>query len=207
MPLVVQIRRFPGLRAVVGFAVIAAVAIAAQELGGTRRSGAAVMPIAAPAIAAAEALPPVAAVAAVAAPAEEPRCTLPPAPPAPPLPAGSITRIDATHYVIDRAAIDAVLSSGPLLRGARIIPVMGDGAPMGIRLYAVRPSSVYAAMGLRNGDTILTVDGLSIIHVDAALEVYQSVRVRAHHDVTLRRHGRDLTLHYAITDARTGCGT
>jgi len=45
---------------------------------------------------------------------------------------------------------------------ARFVPALRDGKPYGIKVYAIKPGSRYAIAGLRNGDTLITVDGQSV---------------------------------------------
>ena len=46
----------------------------------------------------------------------------------------------------------------------------------GFKLYAIRPSSVYAKIGLTNGDTLSAINGLELTTADKALEVYTKLR-------------------------------
>src|SRR5262249_26192539 len=80
----------------------------------------------------------------------------PPPPPAPdPIPVAGIDRVDDTDYTIDHGLIDKVLADPiSVSAGARVVPSMKNGTPWGFKLYAIRPGSVYAALGLQNGDTI-----------------------------------------------------
>jgi type II secretory pathway component PulC len=75
----------------------------------------------------------------------------------------SITRIDDTHVDVKRAELAKALASyeQALQRGTRAVPAMQNGKPTGIKLYAIRPSSLFARVGLTNGDTLeaITVDG------------------------------------------------
>ena len=60
-------------------------------------------------------------------------------------------------WEIDRAVVDKVLANPTAVgRGARIVPSIKNGKPNGFKLYAIRPSSVYAKIGLMNGDTLHT---------------------------------------------------
>jgi general secretion pathway protein C len=63
-----------------------------------------------------------------------------------------------------------------IARGARVVPAMKDGKPLGFKIYAIRPDSLYAKLGLTNGDTIVSLAGQSIDSMDKALEVYAKLR-------------------------------
>lgn len=133
-----------------------------------------------------------------------PPCALPPSAPSPD--AGwpeltSITWTDADHARIPQRVIDRALAEPALVaRGARILPSLTDGRPTGFKLYAVRPSSLYAALGLHNGDTVVAVNGLSLASPDTALDAYRRLRTADHLDLELRRRGEPLTLHYQLVE-------
>ncbi len=158
----------------------------------------------------------VADVPAVASPASSAaRCAgLPPAaapvpPAAPPLVAGwvgwpalaGITRVDATHFTLARDLIDRALA-GPaqLIGAARIMPSIADGQPVGFKLYAMRPGSPLAALGLANGDTLRAINGIALTSPDRALEAYTRLRAADRLTLELTRRGQPLTLTYQIVD-------
>ncbi|MCW5806950.1 MAG: hypothetical protein KIT31_31615 [Deltaproteobacteria bacterium] len=138
------------------------------------------------------------------------------APPAPTVPApdplaqadedhalidAAVQRIDDTHANVSRGKIAPVLArDATLARGARVVPAVKDGQPDGIKLYAVRPSSIYAKLGLTNGDTLqgVTVDGgahLPLDTVEHALAAYDKVKAAKKVVVLdLVRRGTPLTL-------------
>jgi len=79
-------------------------------------------------------------------------------------------------------------------RGARVVPSIKDGKPNGLKLYAVRPSSVFATLGIHNGDTIQSINGFSLASPDEAIEAYSKVKDATTWVITLIRRGRPLTL-------------
>lgn len=110
-----------------------------------------------------------------------------------------IKQIDESNYEIARNLVDKVLANPmSVARGARVVPSVKDGKPNGFKLYAIRPSSVFAKIGLRNGDTIHTVNGFDLTTPDKALEVYTKVREASNLTVTVTRRGQPVTLNYSI---------
>src|SRR3970282_1911749 len=87
-----------------------------------------------------------------------------------------IHKIDDTTFEVDRALIDKLLQN-PLAasKGARVTPSIKNGKPNGIKLYAIRPSSIYAKLGLTNGDTIIAVNGIVLDSMERGLEGYRRV--------------------------------
>ncbi len=111
----------------------------------------------------------------------------------------SIKKIDDGHYEIDKKLVDAVLAN-PMgaAKGARIVPAVKNGKPDGFKLYAIRPSSVYAMLGLSNGDTLQAINGFELTRADKALEVYTKLREATSLEVEITRRGKPMTLKYTI---------
>ena len=110
-----------------------------------------------------------------------------------------IKKVDDTHYTITRAVVDSVLANPmAVAKGARIVPAVKNGKPDGFKLYAIRPTSVYARLGLQNGDTLAKVNGFSLDSADKALEVYTKLREATSLSVELVRRGKPITLLYSI---------
>ncbi len=111
----------------------------------------------------------------------------------------SIKKIDDTHYEIDKKLVDQVLAN-PMgaAKGARVVPAVKNGKPDGFKLYAIRPSSVYAMLGLSNGDTLQAINGFELTSADKALEVYTKLREATSLQVQVQRRGKDMTLNYTI---------
>jgi type II secretory pathway component PulC len=110
-----------------------------------------------------------------------------------------IKKLDETHYQVKRTLLDAILNN-PMaaLKGARVIPAMKNGKQTGVKLYAVRPSSAYAKLGFRNGDTVISVNKLPLIGPDDALEAYTKLREAKKLEVELERAGKPVTLVFTI---------
>lgn len=110
-----------------------------------------------------------------------------------------IRKTSADSYEIDRNLVDKVLANPmSVARGARIVPSVKDGQANGFKLYAIRPSSVYAKLGMRNGDTISSINGFDLSSPDKALEVYTKVRSASNLSVSIIRRGQPMTLTYNI---------
>ncbi len=101
--------------------------------------------------------------------------------------------IDSTHYEVDRKLIDK-LQGNPMLGGARARPVVKEGKMDGVRLYAVRPSGLAHAMGLRNGDTLVAANGVKLKSYEAGLELMGQLKSRDSWSVDIQRRGKAMTL-------------
>jgi general secretion pathway protein C len=110
-----------------------------------------------------------------------------------------IRRKSDTDFEIDRGLLDKLLGdTTTLARSARIVPSVKDNKPNGFKLYAIRPDSVYAKIGLMNGDTIQAINGYDMSTPAIALEVYTKVRTASNLSVTVLRRGESKTLNYTI---------
>lgn len=110
-----------------------------------------------------------------------------------------VKKIDDTTFEIDRSLVDKVLANPTAVaRGARVVPSVKNGQPNGFKLYAIRPSSVYAKIGLMNGDTIHAVNGFELTSLDKGLEVYTKVKESTSLSVSITRRGKPLNLSYSI---------
>ena len=70
------------------------------------------------------------------------------------------------------------------------MPAVKNGKPDGFKLYAIRPSSVYAKLGLTNGDTLQAINGFELTTADKALEVYTKLREATSLEVEVTRRGK-----------------
>ena len=112
---------------------------------------------------------------------------------------GRAIRWEGTHYEIDRALIDRLLSEPPLpAASARIVPAIQSGRPAGFRIYAIRPCSLLDRLGLRNGDRVKSVNGVDLASPERALAAYQGLRQASDVVIQLERRGEDLALRYHV---------
>jgi type II secretory pathway component PulC len=121
-------------------------------------------------------------------------------PPAPDPLLDTIEKIDDTHVRLPRATVDALLADPMgVAKGARVVPSVKNGQASGFKLYAIRPSSVYARLGLMNGDTITAVNGEDVTTPDKALEVYTKVKSASELKLDITRRGQPVELTITIT--------
>jgi len=113
--------------------------------------------------------------------------------------AAGVKKIDDSNYEISRSLVDKVLSNPmAVAKGARVVPSVKDGKANGFKLYAIRPGSVYAQIGLANGDTIHAINGFDLTSPDKALEVYTKVKEATSLTVAVTRRGKEQVINYTI---------
>lgn len=110
-----------------------------------------------------------------------------------------VHRISDTEYEITRAAMDLLLGNeSSMMRVARVIPQMRDGQTVGMKLFAIRSTSPFATLGLKNGDVVTSVNGQAITSPDAALAVYEKLQKSQTIEVAIERRGAPLKITYRI---------
>jgi general secretion pathway protein C len=110
-----------------------------------------------------------------------------------------IKKLDDSNYEIDKGLVEKVLLNPmAVAKGARVVPSMKNGKPDGFKLYAIRPSSAFAKLGLTNGDTLQSINGFELTSADKALEVYTKLREATSLEVEVTRRGKPVTLKYSI---------
>jgi hypothetical protein len=116
-----------------------------------------------------------------------------------PVPKDLVRALRPGRYELRRTVLDQTLAdTTSLARQARFVPYFKDGQPAGFKLFAIRPGSFYAALGFRNGDALLTLNGIPLTSPDRALEAYTSLRGAREVVVTLDRRGEPVTLTYVL---------
>ena len=110
-----------------------------------------------------------------------------------------IKKIDDSNYEIDKSLVDKILANPMgVAKGARVVPAVKNGQPDGFKLYAIRPSSVYAKLGLANGDTLQSINGFELNSADSALNAYTKLREATSLELNVTRRGKPMTLKYSI---------
>ena len=84
-------------------------------------------------------------------------------------------------------------------KGARVVPSVKNGKPNGFKLYAIRPSSMWAAVGFSNGDTVHAINDFELESVEDALEAYQALKTATSLTIEVTRRGTPFTLNIEIT--------
>ncbi len=110
-----------------------------------------------------------------------------------------VKKIDENNYEIDKSLVDKILANPmSVSKAARVVASMKNGKPDGFKLYAIRPTSVYAKIGLQNGDTLNSINGFSLDSADKALEVYTKLREASQLEAEITRRGKTMSIKYSI---------
>jgi general secretion pathway protein C len=121
-----------------------------------------------------------------------------------PIPPGAkiegVRQLADNRYEIDRATLDQTLGDlNKIATQARIVPSFENGAANGFKLFSIQPGSLYANIGIENGDVVQKVNGYEINSPEKALELYQKLKESGHVSIQLKRGGQVITKEYNIS--------
>lgn len=118
--------------------------------------------------------------------------------PAPP-PAGGATQVGAGSFVIDQRVLNAALDNiGQAMSDARLLPSVKDGRVEGFRVSEVKPSGVFAMVGIRNGDVLHKINDLPVDSPERAIQSLASLKGQNRIKLDLVRDGQPATFSYDI---------
>jgi general secretion pathway protein C len=120
-----------------------------------------------------------------------------------PQPAGQpgtgVTSTGAGSYVIDQRALNAALDNiGQAMTDARLLPSQKDGKVEGFRASEVKPSGVFAMIGIKNGDVLLRLNDYPMDSPDKALQSFIALKGQNRLKLDIIRDGRPATYTYDI---------
>lgn len=99
----------------------------------------------------------------------------------------TVSRADLQRYLGD---------INKLLTQARVRPHFKDGEPDGILISRIKPGSVFAKLGLRNGDIAQGIDGKPIKGPDDIFAFYDQLKSGSQVSLQITRRGKEKTLNY-----------
>lgn len=118
---------------------------------------------------------------------------MPPPEPARPLPPGAEQAVACTEEhrcTLDRKYVEELLADpASLTTQMRVMPSLRDGVVRGFKLYGIRPGSLPKLLGFRNGDLLVSVNGVALNGVDGAMGAVQGLRRVDSLAVELERKG------------------
>lgn len=107
--------------------------------------------------------------------------------------------MSATEFKVDGCALDYILEHGSeLMAHMRAVPEQENGRTLGVRMYGIRPQTVFDKFGMKDGDRIETVNGISLSSHEQLLEAYGHLRTSRHVTIQLNRSGSNMTLEYTV---------
>lgn len=105
-----------------------------------------------------------------------------------------VTEVGPNEYLVTRAALE---SPAHVMSAARVIPHEQEGVVLGVRIYGIRRSSLLGRMGIQNGDTLVTLNGISLASSDPN-GLLGAVRDSTSFELVVLRRGEVVRLRYVV---------
>jgi len=113
-------------------------------------------------------------------------------PPAPPPPTSSST-------TLPRQEVESSLSDlNQLMQQVRIRPYLEANKPSGFLVSDIKPGSIFAKMGLRNGDVIQKINDQNITSPEQAIELYQGLMEGGEIGLEIKRGQKSEKIQYEV---------
>lgn len=112
----------------------------------------------------------------------------------------TIRQVSENAWVVDRREVEqATANLSQLITQIRVVPNMGpDNQADGFKVFSIRPASLFARIGLRNGDVLKEVNGIPLTGVDQAYQALTGLQGETSIQVNLIRQNEPITLSYEI---------
>ncbi len=108
-------------------------------------------------------------------------------------------KISDREYVLDSRKVQQSLENPErLLTDARLLPVIKNGRQEGFIISEVVPDGMYHSLGLKNGDTLLKINGLEISNPEVAIQAMSALKGMSSIELDIVRDGTKRTLNYQI---------
>lgn len=104
----------------------------------------------------------------------------------------SVKKLDDTEFEAPRNAVDALFVTGNT--AVRMVPSIRGGVANGVKLYAIRPSSIFSAFGFENGDTIKSINSDETTSANELAEAYRSHKYTRTLEIEVERRGSPITI-------------
>jgi len=109
-----------------------------------------------------------------------------------------VGEISEGKFVIDQSEInDALENIDKLYTQIRAVPFFKDGKVQGMKVFAVRPGSIFSKLGLKRGDVLQRINGVEL-DVKRGFEIFSQLRDQKSFTLDLQRGSGNKTLEYEI---------
>jgi general secretion pathway protein C len=122
-----------------------------------------------------------------------------PAQPAAPQGGVAVANVGGGNFVIDQRALNAALDNpAQAMSDARLLPSQKDGKVEGFRASEVKPTGLFALVGVKNGDVLLRLNDFPMDSPDKALQSFIALKGQSKLKLDLIRDGQPVTFNYDI---------
>jgi len=111
----------------------------------------------------------------------------------------AVKKVSDSEFVVDEAEVENALGNiNQLLTQIRVVPNFQDGKADGFKVFAIKPNSIFANVGLKNGDVIRKVNGNDITSPEKAFGIFQELRNEKNLSLEISRRGQTQSFNYEI---------
>jgi len=111
----------------------------------------------------------------------------------------TIRQVSENQWILDRRELDNAMKNLPqLLTKARLLPNFKDGKPDGFRIFAIARDSLYAKIGLQNGDILHRINGVDVKDPQNFMKVMEQLKDESSIRINLVRNNQQQTFNYEI---------
>jgi len=108
-------------------------------------------------------------------------------------------QVGTGEWVINRRAVMSALEDmSQVLTDARIVPHMADGKVEGFIVTEIKPRGIFGALGLKNGDVLISVNNYDMVSPEKAIQVLSGLKGANEIDLDLIRGGTRRSFHYQV---------
>lgn len=105
-----------------------------------------------------------------------------------------VKKVADDSFEVDRSLVKELVQTAQHPVGMRAMPAFKDGQLVGLRFSGVTDKSIAAAIGLKSGDVLSTIDGKEIKTAQALLDVYAGVDTMSQVSLEGTRAGKPLAV-------------
>jgi general secretion pathway protein C len=111
----------------------------------------------------------------------------------------AVKKVSDTEFVVDESEVENALGNiNQLLTQIRVVPNFQDGKADGFKVFAIKPQSIFAKVGLKNGDVIRKVNDNDITSPEKAFQIFQELRNEKNLSIEITRRGKTQNFSYEI---------
>jgi len=111
----------------------------------------------------------------------------------------TIRKVSENQWILDRRELDNAMKNLPqLLTKARLLPNFKEGKPDGFRIFAIARNSLYAKIGLQNGDILHRINGVDVKNPQNFMKVMEQLKDENSVSINLVRRNQQQTFNYEI---------
>ncbi len=112
----------------------------------------------------------------------------------------SVEKVSDTEFTIKRSAIEKAMDQPWVFsRMARVVKARKNGEEVGVRLYSIKKNSLLSKIGLKNGDTLHSINGSNIsFNFKDMLDLANRMKTADSIDVSATRRNKPVNLKYNV---------